>query len=109
MSSTKQPWHMGTYPAESAKLRAAAYANPATRCWRCRLTLDQIRQVKPRARWTAGHINDAEIGGKLLPECSPCNYRHGALKGNRSPKRRRAATWRPRLPVITADVTDILW
>lgn len=88
-AKVKAPHHRGTYHVESAKIRAAAYAQPWTTCWRCGQTLAQIRARKPRAKWTAGHINDGEVGGVLLPECSPCNASAGAKLGNarRNPKR----------------------
>lgn len=83
----KPAHYRGTYHVASARVRAAAYANPATRCRRCGHTLEEIRRTKPWARWQAGHVNDGEIGGHLQPECSPCNAAAGARLGNR----RRAA------------------
>lgn len=78
----KAPHHSGSYHRRAAKVRAAAWANPDTRCWRCHLTIAQIHQDHPRAKWTAGHLVDGQIDGTLLPECSPCNYSHGARTGN---------------------------
>jgi hypothetical protein len=100
MGKVKAPHHRGTYHQQSAKLRAAGYANPLATCWRCGRTLEQIRQLKPRARWTAGHVNPGEIGGELRLECSPCNYSHGAALGNR--KRGR---YHPQPP----PVTELTW
>lgn len=79
----RKPHHSGSYVRDSAALRAAAYADPHTRCWRCHLTLTQCtnRDGKP-ARWTAGHLNDGQIGGPLAPECGRCNYAAGARRGN---------------------------
>lgn len=99
MPKTKGVHHRGTYHVESARVRAAAYANPSTRCWVCGKTLGEIRTVgrwpgdnpHPRAKWTAGHVNDGEPGGMLLPECSPDNYGRGAAAGNRM----RGRTKRP--------------
>lgn len=39
MAYAKAPHHKGTHHQRSAKIRAAAYANPDTRCWRCKKTL----------------------------------------------------------------------
>lgn len=102
MGKTKQPWHRGTYQQRSAKVRAAAYAQPATRCWRCRCTLAEIRTIgrgdgkpKPRAKWTAGHVIDSQVDGNLQPECSPCNFGAGAAMGNqrRRPTKRTSLRW----------------
>lgn len=79
----KAAHHRGTYQARAKRVTDAAYANPSTRCWRCRRTLAQVQQRKPRARWTAGHVIAGQVGGDLEPECSPCNYGHGARLGNR--------------------------
>lgn len=85
MAKTKSAHHRGNFDLRSTALRAAAYANPHTRCWRCGLTLTEHpphRNGKP-ARWTAGHIVDGQIGGELRPEASTCNYSAGATAGNR--------------------------
>lgn len=84
----KAAHHRGTYHVRAAKVRAAAYADPFTRCWRCGLTLRAIRIRHPRARWTAGHVIAGQVDGELRPECSPCNYGHGAAMGNRRRGRR---------------------
>lgn len=73
----KPPHYRGTYHVQAARLRAAAYANPHTTCWRCGLTLHQIHRAHPRAKWTAGHLIDGQPGGQLAPECSHCNYSNG--------------------------------
>jgi hypothetical protein len=95
----KAPHHRGTHQIRARRLTAYAYANPDTRCWRCGLTLAQHpphKTGKP-ARWTAGHVNDGEMGGLLLPEASTCNYAAGAELGNqRSPWRRRTPPTPPR-------------
>jgi hypothetical protein len=66
-------------------VREAANANPKTTCWRCGKTLAEHAPHKSGrpATWTAGHVNDGEAGGQLLPEASTCNYRAGmaALRG----------------------------
>jgi hypothetical protein len=74
--------HRGTYHMASMRVRAMAYANPNTRCWRCQRTLAEIRRTKPKAIWTAGHILDGVPESPLLAECSPCNYGAGARLGN---------------------------
>lgn len=77
-----QPWHRGSYQARAKRIVAAANADPSTRCWRCTRTLAEVRQVKPRATWTAGHLVDGQVDGALAAECSSCNYSHGARRGN---------------------------
>lgn len=93
MSKVKAPHHKGTYHTRSAKVRAAAYANPDTRCWRCRLTLQQVRRIHPRAKWTAGHLVDGQEGGALAPECSWCNYSNGARLRHQAHPRHHTANW----------------
>lgn len=62
-------------------VRAQAYANAATRCRRCGLTLAERRLTHPRATWDAGHPDPGQTG--YAPECSSCNRSAGAAKGNR--------------------------
>lgn len=94
MANVKAPHHKGRYQQLAAKIRAAANADPTTRCWRCRRTLAQIRAGKPRARWTAGHVNDGQVDGPLAPECSPCNFAAGARVTNtRRSTLRTPLTW----------------
>ena len=91
--SQKKPWHRGSYHVQSKRVRDAAYADPETRCWRCRLRLHECKphhNGKP-ARWTAGHLIDSDPTSPLLPECSPCNKSAGASYGNRLRGARRAA------------------
>jgi 5-methylcytosine-specific restriction endonuclease McrA len=66
----------------AALVRAQAYADPTTRCWRCGLTLDEVRRTNPRARWDAGHLVDGSILDGLRAECSPCNRAAGARMVN---------------------------
>ena len=83
----KAAHHRGTFHVASARCRAQAYSSPWTRCRRCGLTLDEIRTggpgrpPHPRAKWTAGHVIDGQVGGKLEPECSPCSIKSGAELG----------------------------
>ena len=88
MAGKRKAWHSGSYASRAAAIRAAAYRSIDTRCWRCGMTLEQVRHVKPNARWQAGHVNDSEVGGLLRAECSPCNASAGASYGNakRSPR-----------------------
>lgn len=82
-AKVKPAHHKGTFHQQSERVRRAAYASPLTRCWRCGLTLAEIRAQKPNAKWQAGHLVDGQINGALAPECSPCNTSHGAAAGNR--------------------------
>jgi hypothetical protein len=88
---TKPAHYAGSYHVQARQIRTQAYANPLTRCWRCGLTLPQIHQAKPRAKWTAGHLVDGQTGGPLAPECSPCNYAAGARLRNQ--RRRSPLAW----------------
>lgn len=84
MVKRQAPHHRGGYLLQARAVRAAAYADEATQCWRCGLRLSQHaphKNGKP-ARWTAGHLRDGEVGGPLLPEASTCNYSAGASAGN---------------------------
>lgn len=95
MSGIKGAHHRGDYQRRAAHVRAVAYADPTTRCWRCGLTLSQRRRTHPRSRWTAGHLHDGEVGGPLAPECSWCNYSSGSrLRWARARRARRTElTW----------------
>jgi hypothetical protein len=82
----------GGYHVAARRVRDAANANPATRCWRCGRTLAQHpnhRNGKP-PKWTAGHVVDGEVAGRLLPEASTCNYQAGARLGNRRMRKARS-------------------
>jgi hypothetical protein len=61
-------------------------ANPSTRCWRCGLTLAEIRARTPRSKrvvWQAGHTVDGDNSFPLAAECNVCNEAAGARYGNR--------------------------
>jgi hypothetical protein len=82
-----QPHHKDRrYVLASARIRAAANANPNTRCWRCGLTLAEHPNTKTGKppRWTAGHIVDGDLSAGLRPEVDVCNYQAGAAAGNRN-------------------------
>lgn len=70
--------YRGGYQAQAKRVRQAAYANPATRCWVCNRTLAEHAR-----KWTAGHVIDGQAGGVLLAECEQCNLSRGAAMGNR--------------------------
>ncbi len=74
--------HDAAHDRRSRVLRARAYADPATRCWRCGRTLAEVKAAEPTRKvvWHAGHT-----GGPLEPvlaECSLCNWRASAAKTN---------------------------
>lgn len=91
----KAPHHRGGYQVQAKRVTDMAKADPTTRCWRCGLTLTEVRRAKPRARWTAGHLVDGQAGGRLAPECSPCNFGAGARLTNtqRAKPKRTPLTW----------------
>jgi len=79
------PHHTGTFHVQSRKIREAAYDDPNTPCWRCQRTLAQHpphRNGTP-ASWHAGHAQDGQVEGALLPEASTCNQQ--AARGNTTP------------------------
>jgi len=80
----KKRAHYGThsYVKRSAAVRAHANADPSTTCWRCGLTLEQVRRTKPHAKWDAGHLVDGDSSQPLRAECSSCNRSAGAIMGN---------------------------
>lgn len=92
MALRNRAHYRGSYHVQSKRLRDNANANPDTRCWRCRLTLAEIRKQHPKARWTAGHILDGVPDSPIAAECSPCNYGAGARLGNKR-RHRRLLTW----------------
>ena len=79
------------YKRQAAHVRAVAYGDPTTRCWRCGMTLEQVKRTKPHATWDAGHLVDGDLLAGLRAECSPCNRSAGARAGNaaREPRSRR--------------------
>ena len=74
--------HRINHGPRAKRLNDAANRDPSTRCWVCGLTLAEVRRIKPRATWTAGHVVDGQVGGELRPEHSCCNYSRGARRGN---------------------------
>lgn len=99
-SRTKQggringPHHRGTFPKASAWIRAQAYANPNTRCWRCFLTLPEAKaKWGQQVKWTAGHLIAGQVDGELAAECSHCNFGDSARRLNASRTNRTDLTW----------------
>ena len=82
MPANNRAHYGGDYNRRAALVRAAAYANPATLCRRCGLTLEQVRRRNPKATWDAGHVVDGLVDGPLAAECSPCNRSAGAIRRN---------------------------
>ena len=80
----KPAHYRGSYHVRARNIRAAANANPNTRCWRCGRTLAQHpphHNGNP-AKWTAGHLRDGDPTSPLAPEASTCNYSAGAQRIN---------------------------
>jgi hypothetical protein len=84
MPAHRRDHYKGNYQTEAARVRAAANANPLTRCARCNRTLAEhppTRTGKP-PRWDAGHKWDGQPGSPLQPEVAGCNRSAGAVLGN---------------------------
>lgn len=94
MTGGGKPAHYrGDYHVRARHVRAAAYADPTTRCWRGGHTLAEARALwGTHVKWTAGHLVDGQEGGPLAPECSHCNYGAGARLRN-GPGPRTDLTW----------------
>ena len=77
---SKAPHHSGTYYRRAKHLRAAANANPNTRCWRCGRTLPEHEPhtTGRPATWHAGHVIPGDPSSPLLPEASTCNQEAAA-------------------------------
>ena len=80
-----------TYRSAAAHVRAQAYANPSTTCWRCGLTLDEARRIRPNETWQAGHLVDGDLSAGLMPEHARCNASAGAKALNA--KRSSGYSW----------------
>lgn len=68
----------------AAIVRAAANADPTTRCRRCGLTRAEALDLwgERRAAWQAGHIVDGNLAAGLAPEHAKWNASAGATAGN---------------------------
>jgi len=77
------PQHRGTYHRRAKRLRALAYANPATLCRRCGKTHAQALALwgERAAAWQAGHVVDGHPGSPLAPEHARCNTSAGGKRG----------------------------
>lgn len=73
MPAKNRDHYAGSYQRRAAQLRAYAYANPLTKCWRCGKT-----RAEHGKRWQAGHIIDGDPNSTLAPECETCNTTAGA-------------------------------
>lgn len=89
MAGQRRDHYRGDYQRRAARVRAAAYADPDTRCGRCGRTL---AEHPSGATWDAGHVNDGQVGGPLRPEASSCNRAAGQAISAR--RRRRLQTTR---------------
>lgn len=90
----KPAHYRGGYQTQAKRITRAADADPSTRCWTCGLTLAEIHTTTPKAKWTAGHVNDGEVNGPLRAQCSPCNFSGGArITNQRNEPQRTALTW----------------
>lgn len=69
--------HDWSHQVRARPIRARAYADPSTRCWRCGLTLAEVRAANPRRKvvWHAGHTAPTRYAA-LLAECSLCNLQN---------------------------------
>jgi hypothetical protein len=75
---SRRPHYAGDYKVRARAVRRRAYLDPTTVCRRCGLTLEQRRVSHPADEWDAGHLNDGEVGGVLVPEHRSCNRAAGA-------------------------------
>lgn len=82
MSTSRRAKYRGNFPAMSRSILRQARFDPGHRCWRCGLTLAEVRAKFPgrRVSWDAGHTTDPLL--PLAAECSPCNRADGARRGN---------------------------
>lgn len=82
----KPAHYRGAYHVQARRIRAAANANPNTRCWRCG------HPARPGDPWEAGHLRDGDPASPLLPEHRSCNRAAGARLTN-TRKTRTPLTW----------------
>jgi hypothetical protein len=78
-----KPLYTGTYPRRAKSVRDAAWANPSTRCWRCKRTYPEAVRLwgKKAACWQAGHVVDGHPRSPLAPEHAKCNTAAGGRLG----------------------------
>lgn len=84
--AVKPLWYRGNYETRARLVCDNARANASTRCWRCGLTLAEVRALNPRRRirWQAGHVRASDPRSPLLAEHSLCNERHGQALGEQA-------------------------
>lgn len=77
--------YRGNWKTRAKAICDAAYADPATQCWRCGKTL---AQHKPGDTWQAGHLHDGDKTSPAAPEARSCNARAGQHRawGNPEPR-----------------------
>ena len=107
----RDPHYRGNYDQQARALKAAANANPRTRCWRDGLTLDQHPPHRDgrRPTWQAGHTVDGHRnspawldvehppppGAWLAAEASTCNTSNGAHRTNKLRANPQSRQWLP--------------
>jgi hypothetical protein len=81
----KPAHYRGSYHVRSRRARATWYANPATTCAFCGLTLAEgVAAYGERgARWDADHTRPGDPTSPLRPSHATCNRSAGAAHGNR--------------------------
>lgn len=82
--AVRTPAHYsGSYRTRAKAIVSAAAGNPLTRCWRCGLTMSEIKALHPdrRITWQAGHTKERDSSRPILAEHSYCNERHGQAVG----------------------------
>ena len=75
-----RPLHqLNGYTQRAKQCVTRADRNPNTRCWRCGLTMVEIRLKMPGRKiwWTAGHTKDHDSSKPILAEHSYCNFKAG--------------------------------
>lgn len=69
----KAEQYRGSYHVRSLANLRAWNSDPETRCYQCGLTLEQVRQRYPKAKWHNGHRRPNDPHAQLDAWCSPCN------------------------------------
>ena len=78
-----KPLYRGDYTARSKAVRLYAYANPATPCGMCGLTLAAHGMTKTgkRPTWDADHLRPGDPTSPLRPVVASCNRAAGGALG----------------------------
>lgn len=87
--------YTGSYQARARAVRDAAYADPATKCWRCGKTLAEAQRMWPDRRvcWHAGHTVDGNSAYPLRAEHNVCNTSAGAQVTNKKRQLKPSRRW----------------